>query len=144
MDKKTEKSVNTVKEEPKIESSENSELSNEEYKPTGSVESEDLNARNVKQTHVDILSETNEIVVVVDICTIVGVVHDQSANEKHISNNAEIQTILIAIQSHELETKADELYYKIFPLLADSKKTCRWLYSSSFPWLSILLHYKTR
>lgn len=47
-DKMTKKSADEVEEEPKMESSESLELSNEEYKSTGSVKSEDLDARNIK------------------------------------------------------------------------------------------------
>lgn len=144
IDKNTKKSADAINKEPKIESSESPKLSNEEYKPTGSVESEDLDTRNVEQTRVYVLSETDEAMVVADTCTIVVSVCDQLTNEKHILDNAEIQITLLATLVHEPKMKADDLYYEIFLLPADCEKTCRWFYSSSFSWLLILLHYKTR
>lgn len=100
MNKNTEKSANAVKEESKIDTNENPKLSNKEYKPT------------------------DEAMVVANTCTIVIPVRDQ-ADEKHVPDNAEIQTILIATPAHEPKTKADDLYYEIFLLQVDCGKTCR-------------------
>lgn len=90
MDKKTEKSTDVVKEEPKIESSEKLELSNKEDKLTPNVEIDDLDARNVEQTRANVLSGTNEAVVVADKCTIAAPICDQTAVEKQVSDQDEI------------------------------------------------------
>lgn len=68
------------------------ELSNEEVKPTTSVESEDLDMRNVEQTRADVLCEIDEAVVVADTCIIVALVRNQTADENHVPDKAEIQT----------------------------------------------------
>lgn len=81
-DKKTEKSIDTVKEETKIESNENLKLCNEENKLITSVDIEDLNARNVEQTRAYVLSGTDEAVVVADTCTIAAPICDQTVIEK--------------------------------------------------------------
>lgn len=144
MNKKTEKSAGAVNEELNIESSENSELSNEKDKPTISVESEDLDVENVEQTRVDVLGEIDEIVVVADTCTIVAPACDQPTVKKKVPDQDKIQPILIVIRVHEPEQKINEVYYKVFPLPNPCEMKNLWLYSSSFLWLLILLHYKTR
>lgn len=120
------------------------ELSDEEVKPIASVESEELDAGNVEHTCADVLSETDEAVVVVDTCTIAVPICDPPVDEKHVSNKAKIQIILIATPAHEPKTKVDDLYYEIFSLPNPYEMKCLWRHGSSYFELMFFSHCKTR
>lgn len=59
------------------------------------LSNEDLNAGNVEQNRINVLSEIDETIVVVDTCTIVASVCDQPLDDVPVPVSSEIQAIFI-------------------------------------------------